>query len=159
MSLARREAEKEKLKKRSAVVPIIALVLVISLGVISFFAAPMLIDALKENNEEFATRVYEVELEINEEFEVAGTGYSRLDIAIAIFLWIVLLAISGMVVAGALGGDMARKEDATLRPVSKDPKAIQKYDKKLEKIRKQKMKEVRKLKEIQDREMRKRGQR
>ncbi|MBI5931075.1 MAG: hypothetical protein HY862_17330 [Chloroflexi bacterium] len=158
MSVARREAEKEKLKKRSRLVPIIALVLVISISVISFLAAPLIVETAKDKNEKFNQRVAETELKQNEVLEFAGNSYSRLDLAIAGFLGIILLGISGMIVATALGGDFASKEEAVLPPTKNDPKAIRKYEKKRDKIRQKKIKEVKKLKEIQDREMRKRGQ-
>ncbi|MBZ0319178.1 MAG: hypothetical protein K8L91_22370 [Anaerolineae bacterium] len=158
MSVARREAEKEKLKKRSQLVPVLAFVLVLSVIAISFLAAPLIVDTGKEKNEDFNQRVLEAELKQNELFKFAGNSYSRVDVAAAVFLSIVLLAISFMIVAAALGGDFTRKEEAVLPPNSNDPRAIRKYEKKRDKIRQQKIKEVKRLKEIQDREMRKRGQ-
>ncbi len=158
MSIARREAEKEKLKKRSRLVPILAFVLILSIIVISFLAAPLIVNAGKEQNEDFNQRVLEAELEQNEIFELVGNSYSRVDIAAAVFLSIIMLALSAMIVAAALGSDFTRKEEGILPPTTDDPKAILKYEKKRAKIRQQKIKEVKRLKEIQDREMRKRGQ-
>lgn len=158
MSVARREAEKEKLKKRNQLVPILAFVLVLSVVAISFVAAPLIVNAGKENNEDFNQRVLEAELPQNEIVNFAGNSYSRIDIAAAVLLSIILIGVSAMIVAIALGGDFSRKEEAVLPPTTNDPKAILKYEKKRDKIRQQKIKEVKRLKEIQDREMRKRGQ-
>lgn len=158
MSIARREAEKENLKKRSRLVPIIALVLVISISAISFLTAPLIVNAAKDNSDKFNQRVFETELKQNEVLEFAGNSYSRIDLVVAAFLDIILLGISGMIVAIALGGDFTRKEEGVLPPTTNDPKDILKYEKKRAKIRQQKIKQVKKLKEIQDREMRKRGQ-
>lgn len=158
MSVARREAEKENLKKRRRVLPVLAFVLVISIVAISFLTAPIAVNEGKKRNDDFNQRVFESELEQNEIFEFAGNSYSRIDLAAAAFLAIILLGLSGLTAAAALGGDFSRKEDSALPPTSKDPKEILKYQKKLDKIRRQKIKEVKKLKEKQDRELRKRGQ-
>ncbi len=158
MSIARREAEKEKLKKRSRLVPIMSFILVLSIVVISFLAAPLIVNEGKKQNEDFNLRVLEAELPQNEVLKFAGNSYSRVDFAAGAFMSVILIALSAMVVAAALGGDFTRREESILPPTTDDPKALLKYEKKRAKIRQQKIKEVKRLKEIQDREMRKRGQ-
>jgi hypothetical protein len=146
---------KEEGRRSGGVLPIVALFLILSLGVVSIFSAPLIIDLLKDNVDDFEERV--ATIEEKEVFKIGERDYSQLDVAVGVSLWIILVAFSMFLVAANLGSSGVEKEDVLLRPTSDNPRAWAKYERKLAKIRRAKMKEVKKLKEKQEREARKRG--
>jgi hypothetical protein len=137
--------------------PILALFLIASLGLVSFFGAPLLLDALKDNSSRFKERTADIEKE--RLFKLGDTNYSQLDVFVAATMWIILLATSAFAVSGAMGGSPVEKEEVVLRPRTKDPKEIMKYERKLAKIRKAKIKETKRLKAQQEREEKKKPRR
>lgn len=125
-------------KKRNPYLPILGFVILISLAVLSFFIAPLLIDFAKGavGEAEFNSRL-------------GSLTETQLQGAIAFVLWLILFASSMMIVSAALGDDPSAK-DRLVRP--RENASDREWDKYEKALKKQKAKEAQLIERMKNRD-------
>ncbi|NDJ85807.1 MAG: hypothetical protein GYB66_07970 [Chloroflexi bacterium] len=123
-------------RKKSALTPLMGLVLAIALAVAAFFSAPLIVDLMQENIEPFAEQTEDISTD-------------RLEIVIAGIMWLLLLSVVGLIAAASAGGDtLIDKEGKIIMPRGRklSERELQALEKKVAQQRQEKIKALKKLK-------------
>lgn len=142
-------------KKPSVIGPVMGLVLAAALGVAAYFAAPIIIEQLKENFTQFDEALIEEDEVVGEE----SSNEQLITYATAGFIWFVIFSILMLMVSGVAGRDsVVDSERKTLHPRQDELSARQaeKYYAKISKQRRKKIEALKKLK-AQEEAKRRRG--
>jgi hypothetical protein len=129
-------------KKFNPFLPMLGLILAIMIGVVAYFAAPIVVDLLEKNVDQFATRLQE-----------EPERKDQVTIGIGAFIWIAFFGLAMTIVMAAKPRDIVDEEYANLKPRDlTDPKAVQRYEKKFAKNRRDKIKAVKRIKKQRERQ-------
>lgn len=120
----------EKKKAKNPWLPFVGFMIAVSVGVIAYFGAPILTEFVKD---------YIGEAEFNR--RLGTTSQGTFELAVAVFIWLILFATAMMIVAAAIGED-PEEEGRLLRPREGDAKAAKQYLKKLDKLEKRRAKQM-----------------
>lgn len=134
-------------KKPSVIMPIVGIVMAVSLAGMSFFAAPILIDLLKENSTQFN----DVANDLDDNMLLGAMG---------VMIWFTTFSILMTVVAAAAGGNtVIDEEQRTLHPRldQMTPRKAKQYEAKIQKQRQKKIRELKKMRERQEAQRRRGG--
>ncbi len=138
-----------KRKKITAgpLLPLIGFTLAVTLGVIAYFSAPLLVDFAKTNlgEQEFEQRLAQDNIE-----------EGQVQIAFAVVLWLALFGLTMTIVAAAIGED-PEKENAIVRPrEDASPKEWKKYREEWAKVEKKRLARAEQVKREQKKREKKR---
>lgn len=135
-------------KKPSALGPLMGLILAIALGVASYFAAPFIVEQLKEN----ITQFDEALIEESEATEAEPSNEDIITYASVAFIWFTIFSIMILLVSGVAGRDsVVDKEQKTLHP-REDQLTAKEAKKYYDKISKQRQKKIAALKKLKAKE-------
>jgi hypothetical protein len=104
----------EKIRRKSSLLPAMGLVLAVCVAVIAYFAAPLLVELLRENVGAFNARVGNP-AEIVDTPAGAITRLRLIELGMVVVLWLALYGLSMIVVTSALGED-PEDEERLMRP-------------------------------------------
>jgi hypothetical protein len=121
----------KKKKSGSALLPVMGFLLAIVYGVIAYYLSPVLTELLMENSARFESRI--------------GDMVGQFELGLSFVLWILLMAISFMMVAGLLGED-PDKEMQVLKPRPGDKKQTKRYIRYQEKLAKKRQQQIKEKK-------------
>ena len=144
-------------KKPSVLLPIMGLTIAISCGVIAYFSAPMIIDTLIDNVENF--QVYEpddTQILINNQAFARNQAELATTAAVGIVLFSIFMTFVSLI--GGRAGLKERQETLTApKPGQGTDKQWEKYERQLAKQRKEKIAALKRIKAKKEAEERKRS--
>jgi hypothetical protein len=134
----------EKDKKNYVMLPFIGLILIVSLAVLSYFVAPIIIDLLSENLENFDGQTEDIE-------------DLQLRAGFAAVLWVMLLALVMLLASIFVGADPDKDAKIIAPPPGASQREIDKYNRQLKQARERKKAQLKRLVEKEEREKRRSG--
>lgn len=140
-------------QKPSALLPLMGLVIAVCCVVIGYFSAPMILDTLIENVDNFQ-ELSEDEIAINNQPYSRSNAEIAATATVAIILFSILMTLVSMV--GGRAGLKERQETLVPpKPGQGTDKEWEKYERKLAKQRREKIEALKRIKAKKDREARK----
>ncbi|PJF45008.1 MAG: hypothetical protein CUN55_01130 [Phototrophicales bacterium] len=143
-------------KRPSALGPLMGLLLAASLAVISYFAAPLLIDQLKANFTSFDEAI----IEEDEALEGQSSNEDTITYVTAAFIWFTSFSLLMVLVSAVVGRDSvieAERKTVHPRQDKMSPREAKKYYAKISKQRRQKIAALKKLKAKEEAKRRRGG--